>query len=180
MYKSMHKGFILHQLFEENPDFVNRLPRMEQELCNLYIVKSFDQKNIAQLYGITQGAVSSRLKRITERLQFMKQISLNFDITQFDQTLSPLFNPFEIELLRSMLETTCQSETARRLNVLFNLTKKSNSKKYNSMNQVKVRYRFEKCLNELKKYHHPYYELFKMIKQNLYLLYEVKLPHFSR
>ena len=70
-----------------------------------------------------------------------------------------------------MLETTCQSETARRLNELYEDT---------TMNQVKVRYRFEKCMDKMKEAHHPYLNLFLLIKKNLYMIYDLKLPQFGR
>jgi predicted transcriptional regulator len=174
----------LDQMIQENPDFVKKLPKVEQELCELYFTKKMCQKEISYLWGITQGAISSRLSRVKKRLEFMKELS-NFDITNFDEMLSPFFDAFEIELLRTMMETTCQSETAHRLNNLFNLTEEPAfysglNPKYNAMTQVKVRHRFEKCLMKLKFCKHPYHELFLKIKQNLYMFHEVKLPHFDR
>jgi hypothetical protein len=171
----------LIQLIEENPDLVKKLPQSEQELCEYYLIKKLNQKEIATLLGKTQGAVSSRLCRIRKRLQFIKDLS-NFDVSKFDEVLSPFFDALEIELLRGMMETTCQSETAQRLNSIFNLNERfsGDGHKYNGMTQVKVRHRFEKCLLRMKTIQHPYYELFLIIKQNLYLLHEVKLPHYDR
>jgi predicted transcriptional regulator len=172
---------LLSQIIEECPAFVTKLPKMEQELCDFYLVKRFNQKEIASLLGITQGAISSRLTKIRKRLKFMKYLS-SFDISTLNQILSPLFSSFEIELMRGMLETTCQTETARRLNVLFNLTEKPimSHQRHNSMNQVKVRHLFEKCLHKLSQHKHPYYDLFLAVKQNLYMLHAVKLPQFNR
>jgi predicted transcriptional regulator len=170
----------LFRAVEDNPGFFERLPKAEQNLYELHIVKKFNQKEIASLLGVTQGAISSRLSKIVKRLEFMQKLS-KFDLSEFENKLRTLFDPFEIELLRGMLETTCQSETARRLNVLFNLMEKcENVKNYNAMTQVKVRHRFEKCLLKMQKENHPYFDLFSFVKKNLYIMHEVKLSHFSR
>lgn len=158
---------------ERNPEYLKKLPKIEQDLYFYYAMKNMNQKEIAKIMGVTQGAISSRLSRLAKRVKFLQRLE-EFDLNNFEEKLS-LFDAFEIELLRGMLETTCQSETARRLNQLYNLDGASKD----SMNQVKVRHRFEKILSKMQKIEHPYYKLFLFIKNNLYMLHQIKLPHFS-
>ena len=150
--------------------YVNRLPLTERQIYDYYVVRGMNQKEIAKILNMTQGGISSRVKRLLRRIDFLKRLEV-YDILSIDQDLSSLFNIFEIELLKGMLETTNQSETARRLNVLFNLQGNR------AMNQIKVRYRFNKYLEKLKDT--KYYDLFMLIYNNLYMLHEVKLPHFN-
>lgn len=166
-------------IIERSPEYFQKLPNKEQDLYNLYVIKKMRQKDIADLWGVTQGSISSRLRRIEERFCFLDKLKL-FDTSQIDQDLSKIFNPFEIELLKGMMKTTCQTETARRLNTLFGLSDESKDRSGNRMTQVKVRHQFEKCLEKLKTESQIYHSLFSLIKQNLYILHEVKLPHFSR
>jgi len=156
-------------IVKKNPDFLKKLPGFERELYFYRTEKKMHQKDIAKIMGVTQGAISSRLSRLVRRIQFMQRLQ-EYDLSNFEQALSPLFSPFEIDVLKGMLETTCQSETARRLNELYEDT---------TMNQVKVRYRFEKCMDKMKEAHHPYLNLFLLIKKNLYMFHDLKLPQFG-
>jgi len=157
--------------------YIRRLSETEQNIYNLIEINGLDQKSVAKLEGVTQGAISSRLSRICKKIGYLYQIS-QFDVSNIDNDLGHIFGPFETELVKGMIGTTCQSETARILNQMFNLM--GNKK----MNQVKIRHRFEKCLKQLKDNKDPllikYYNLLKMTKENLYMLYEVKLPKWER
>jgi len=169
------------QFIESNQRNLNRLPDIEQKLYHLYLEKDFSQKDVSILLGMTQGGVSSRLKRMEARLMFLNKLE-SFDLEGLDASLRTLFGPFDMELLKGMLRTTCQSETADSLNSLFNLSSKRGigSKTPPAMTQVKVKYRFEKCLELMKKNSSAYYELFLLIENNLYILHEVNLPHFNK
>lgn len=196
MIETINRRNTIHDYSE----YVVFLPETEQTLI-MYMSQDMPQKEIARIMGVTQGAVSSRLKRAIQRLTFLKELK-KFNFDNFEQDLQPIFSNLEIALLKSMTETTCQSETARILNNTFN----------NGMTQVKVRYRFEKCIIYLKglcealnyqsqvrdkfgavlkdstgkpdialdaKKYLKYYKLFTLVKANLYKLHEVKLPHFG-
>lgn len=166
--------------FEEIKPFLNRLPPREYDLVELYYVERKNQKDIAKMFGVTQGAVSSRLSRAKKRLIFLRDLP-KISNNEIDERLCDYFDEIELEIIKFMMETTCQSKTAELINSKFQI---SDEKK--KMTQVKVRHRFEKCLTrlkeemktdpELKKYHH----LLRFIKDNLYKLHEVKLPHFDR
>ena len=166
--------------FEDIRPLLNRLPAREYDLVELYCVYRKNQKDIAKMFGVTQGAISSRLARAKKRLIFLRNLP-KITEEEIDQDLSKLFEETELEIIKFMMQTTCQSKTAQLLNEKFNY---SDEKK--KMTQVKVRHRFEKCLNKLdeeSKSHlefKKYFHLLKYIKKNLYLLHEVLLPHFSR
>lgn len=156
----------------EHPEYLQKLPKAEQDLYDLYINHRMGQKEIANLLGMTQGAVSSRLTRARKRLDFLLKLE-GFDFNNLYQDLSKIFNEFELCLLQTMCRTTCQTETAQILNDVYGF--KGNKK----MNQVKVRHRFCNCLKKMEKTNSKYYELFFLINKNPYILHEVRLPHFE-
>lgn len=159
---------------------LDRLPPREVDLIELYYKRNKNQKDIARIFGVTQGAISSRLSRARARLRFLRDLP-KITESEIDQDLKECFNPLEIEIIKGMIKTTCQSETATLINEKLDLVDPKRR-----MTQVKVRHRFEKCIikleitikarPELKKYR----DLLIFIKSNLYKLHEVVLPHFDR
>ena len=166
--------------YEEMLPFIERLPERERDLLNLYYKEEKNQKDIAKMFGVTQGAVSSRLSRARSRLRFLRGMP-KIDHNDIENALKSHFETIEIEIIKCMMKTTCQSKTALLINERFGF--KEEKKR---MTQVKIRHRFEKCINQLAdmKKKNPsmakYHNLLGYIKQNLYMLHEVKLPHFDR
>jgi len=166
--------------YDEIRPFLYRLPPREIDLIELYYTEHKNQKDIAKIFGVTQGAISSRLTRAKKRLKFLRNLPKITD-DEIDVELGPFFETLELEIIKYMMKTTCQSKTAQLINEKFSFTEEKKK-----MTQVKVRHRFEKCLikiksemedkTELKKFH----TLLSIIKNNLYLLHEVRLPHFDR
>jgi DNA-binding MarR family transcriptional regulator len=165
--------------FEEIEPYLHKLPPREIDLVTLYRKYGKNQKDIARIFDVTQGAVSSRLRRAAERLQFLRDLPKISD-EEIDLHLSKIFTEHEVEIIKCMKETTCQSKTAELVNFKFGL------KNGEGMTQVKVRHRFEKCLTKLAhlKENDPkylrFYTLLMFIKKNLYMRHEVLLPHFNR
>jgi hypothetical protein len=93
----------------------------------------------------------------------------------------PMFDKIEMAIMKHMMATTCQSRTAEIINEEFCL---SDIKE--RMTQVKIRHRYEKAIYKLDKLQKMdpkyvrYYGLLILIKNNLYKLHEVVLPHFDR
>jgi predicted transcriptional regulator len=166
--------------FEDIEPFLNKLPPREIDLLTLYRKFGKNQKDIARMFSVTQGAVSSRLKRALDRLKFLRDLP-KITEEEIDQALGNIFDPMEVEIIKCMKETTCQSRTAEIINQRFCLTDEKHR-----MTQVKVRHRFEKCLLRLAALQNGcqeyvrFYNLLLIIKNNLYMLHEVKLPHFDR
>jgi predicted transcriptional regulator len=165
--------------FEDIEPFLHKLPPREIDLVTLSRKYGKNQKDIAKMFSVTQGAVSSRLRRAASRLQFLRDLPKITDL-EIETQLSKVFDdPIEIEIIKCMKDTTCQSRTAVLINEKFKFTDEKKR-----MTQVKVRHRFEKCLARLAvlKETDPkyirFYNLMKFIKNNLYALHEGFLPHF--
>jgi predicted transcriptional regulator len=166
--------------YEEMQPFLSRLPEREIDLVELYYKHGKNQKDIARIFGVTQGAISSRLSRARTRLKFLSALP-KISEEEIDKNLHVFFDEMELEIIKYMMKTTCQSKTAQLINQKFGLVDEKKR-----MTQVKVRHRFEKCIallkEEMKKNSglKKYYDLLIFIKENLYMLHEVILPHFDR
>lgn len=166
--------------YEEIKPFLSQIPPREQDLIELYYCDGKNQKDIAKMFGVTQGAVSSRLSRAKKRLQFLRDLP-KISGEEIEKALGKYFDKIEVEIIKCMMETTCQSATADIINAKFHLVDEKNR-----MTQVKVRHRFERCriFLDANKHKKPelakYSNLMEFIKKNLYKLHEVRLPHFDR
>jgi predicted transcriptional regulator len=165
-------------LLEDFRPFISRLPQREIDLIEMYYKKNKKQKEIANFFGVTQGAISHRLSRARKRLAFLRDMpKLTQDIRDI---LAEHFTEFEIDVIIFMIETTCQSRTANILNEKHELEGRD------QMTQVKVRHKFDRSIEKLKKLKKSHselkdvLELVKYIKSNLYMLHEVVLPHFDK
>lgn len=164
--------------FEEFEPFIQKLPKREQDLIEMYYQDDKKQKEIADFFGVTQGAISHRLSRAKKRLAFLKKMPKI--IGDLKNILQKHFNSFEIDLLCYMIQTTCQSKTAELLNKKYKLEGK------NVMTQIKVRHKFDRYIEKMNKLKRTdkelkdCYKLAKYIKNNLYMLHEVILPHFFK
>jgi len=163
---------------EDFKPFISKLPQREIDLIEMYYKKNKKQKEIANFFGVTQGAISHRLSRARKRLAFLRDMpKLTQDIRE---VLEKHFNEFEIDVIIYMIETTCQSRTAGILNEQYGLKDKD------QMTQVKVRHKFDRAIVKLKRLKKTevelkdVYELVNYIKKNLYMLHEVILPHFKK
>lgn len=167
--------------YEELKPFLNRLPPREQDLIELYYRDNKNQKDIAKMFGVTQGAISSRLSRAFTRLRFIRDVP-KLSPVDVEEKLKNYFDETEIDIIIGMMQTTCQSKTAAIINERQGLNDDTKKR----MTQVKVRHRFEKCIGRLKALMSldpelkEYYRLLCFIKKNLYKLHEVRLPHFDR
>lgn len=164
--------------FEDFLPYISKLPPREIDLIEMYYRKEKKQKEIAHFFGVTQGAISHRIKRAKKRLEFLRDMpKISEDIKS---VLSPYFEELEIDLILLMVETTCQSKTADIMNTRYNL------KDNNKMTQVKIRHKFDRYIKKLEKIKEncthliDCYKLVVYIKDNLYMLHEVILPHFDK
>ena len=99
---------------EDFQTFIDKLPERERDLLEMYFKKKKKQKEIAVFFGVTQGAISHRLSRAIERLEFLRdmpKLTVGLDVL-----LKGHFEDFEVDLINCMVQTTCQSETANLLN----------------------------------------------------------------
>jgi len=163
---------------EDYEEFIRRLPQREQDLIEMYCRARKKQKEIAAFFGVTQGAVSHRLTRAIQRLKYLRDMpKLTQDLREL---LKDHFSSFDIDVVETMIETTCQSKTAALLNRRHRLRGDK------QMTQVKVRHRFERAVMKLETLlgDHPeldiVHKLTTYVKKNLYMMHEVILPHFNR
>jgi len=180
---SNEKGFFYDQedsmfCYEDFQPFIEKLPQREIDLIEMYYRNGKKQKEIADYFDVTQGAVSHRLSRACKRLKFLRDMpKINGSIKDI---LNNHFKPFEIDIITLMIETTCQSRTANLLNTRHKL------RGNDQMTQVKVRHKFDRFIERVEKLKKTdtdlavCYNLMKYIKGNLYMMHEVILPHFDR
>jgi len=118
---------------EKIKSVLDRLPDRENDLIRLYFFLDKKQMDIAEIFGITQAAVSYRIKRALDRIRFLVDMPDldKDDIYEFMQPIMP--TDLDAKIFREMYETSCQSEVANRLDVT----------------QGRVRHRFIKNLKHL-------------------------------
>lgn len=164
--------------FEDFRPFLDKIPQREVDLIEMYYREDKKQKEIADFFGVTQGAISHRLSRARKRLKFLRDMPKLEDDPRV--MLADYFSEFECDLFVFMIETTCQSKTADILNEKYKLSEGE------KMTQIKVRHKFDRYIDRLKqlKRIHPElnscYELARYVKNNLYMLHEVILRHFNK
>lgn len=118
---------------EKIKSVLDRLPDRETDLIRLYYFLDKKQMDIAEIFGITQAAVSYRIKRALARIRFLVDMPDldKHDIYEFMTPIMP--TELDAKIFKEMYETTCQSEVANRLDVT----------------QGRVRHRFIKNLKHL-------------------------------
>lgn len=162
---------------EDFLQFKELLPETEREICQLFFIEGVTQIDIAKKYAMTQGAVSSRIKRMKKRIRYIKKTAnIEMDIGY----LNSFFNAFSIDLINTLIKTTCQSLTGSILNKKYKLVGGA------VMSQGKVRTRWNLYKNKISKAMvlpghgqlRKIYDRMVMTEQNLYILHDLKLPHF--
>jgi hypothetical protein len=141
------------------------IPPREVDLIDMYYRKKKKQKEIATFFSISQGAVSLRdMPKIEDR--------------ELQGQLKEVFPAIDADVVFFMIRTTCQSKTAQLVNRRF---------KASNLTQVKVRHKFHRAVTALSNAakDDPRYETtatlaFYILKKGLYMLHEVKLPHFDK
>jgi hypothetical protein len=150
-------------------ELLPKIPEREADLIELYFETGLKQAAIAQIFGVTQAAVSYRLERGIHRLKFL--ISLP-QVTEEEMRADLPYVPFkkvDVDILVGMWVTTCQSEVATRLN----------------LTQGNVRHRFFEAVKLLEKRGSeepkftPYAQIFSSIANNFTILKFVELPQWK-
>lgn len=164
---------------EELAPYLCRIPDKEVDMITMYYVKGKKQKEIAEFFDISQGAVSHRLSRAKKRLKFLKDMP-KIEVSILQDFLSRIFDDLTVRILISMTQTTCQSLTAIILNDELKLTG------VDRLTQVKVRHKFlraKKVLSAKAEEDVSFKsvsDFITYISKGNYMLHEVKLPHFNR
>lgn len=148
---------------------LDRIPDREADLIYLYYVCKKRQADIAEIFNVTQAAISYRLDRGIKRIKFLLSIP---DVTEEDmrEDLSGIFAPIDVNILVGMWQTTCQSVVASKL----------------QLTQGRVRHRFFKAVEVLRdaasddETFEPYHKIFSSISsKNFNILRAVQLPQWA-
>lgn len=172
---------------------LERIPEREADLIQLYFVENKRQADIAEIFEVTQAAVSYRLARGIERLKFLVTLpkvteeTLRADLTNVFPTLYECAKCdksadcdvcggsgkiyIDVEILVGMWLTTCQSAVASKLGLI----------------QGRVRHRFFNAVTVLEEVashdekYAPYQKIFSSLAvgKKFNILREVKLPQWS-
>ena len=149
---------------------LDRIPEREADLIQLYYIQKKRQADIADIFGVTQAAISYRLDRGLQRIRFLLSIpQLSEEDLRRDLPEVP-FKAIDVDILVGMWETTCQSEVAARL----------------GLTQGRVRHRFFRAVKTLQSAAErdarfsPFSVVFsKISEKNFNVLREVKLPQWQ-
>jgi len=134
------------------------IPPKEADFVELYYFLNIKQAAIADLFGVSQPTVCYRLQRAQKRLKYLIGLP-EYDKDDMEKFLHMVLKDhIDIEIMKMMPETTCQSEVARALKA----------------SQGFVRHRFFRSLKRIKSYPGEeakvYQEVFTYVSQNLNML----------
>jgi predicted XRE-type DNA-binding protein len=149
---------------------LDKIPEREADLIQLYYIQKKRQSDIAEIFGVTQAAISYRLSRGIQRIKFLLSIPcVTEEDLRKDLPLVPL-KRIDVDILVGIWKTTCQSDVATKLRIT----------------QGRVRHRFfiavEQLRNKAEKdaKFEPYNCIFTSIANKRFnILKEVKLPQWS-
>lgn len=149
---------------------LDRIPDREADLIQLYYIQKKRQADIAEIFGVTQAAISYRLDRGIQRIRFLVSIPKVTEEEMRRDLPGVPFKPIDIDILIGMWKTTCQSEVALRL----------------GLTQGRVRHRFFGAVKQLEKKakedtrFEPYHRVFSTIaNKHFNILKEIRLPQWA-
>jgi DNA-directed RNA polymerase specialized sigma24 family protein len=148
------------KLMEKVRGMLDFLPPVEADFVELYFFKRIKQTDIASIFGVSQPTVCYRLYRAIDRIKFLL-ILPKVDVEKMRADLSKFMSdPMDIDIMMHMYETTCQSESAKRLKV----------------SQGLVRHRFIRSIKKMDSDESMqfYAEIFTMISENLNIMRDVR------
>lgn len=96
---------------------LDRLPSRESDLIRLYFFMNKKQTDIAEIFNITQAAVSYRLKRALDRIRFLVEIPEVSKEDLYEDLLPVMPSKLDARIFAEMFESTCQSEVAEILEI---------------------------------------------------------------
>lgn len=158
-------GSISEEMPEESESYLEdirkvlpMIPPREADFVELYYFCRIKQAAIADLFGVSQPTICYRLQRAKKRIKYLIELP-TYDLKDLDKFLHLVLEDYtDIEIMKRMLETTCQSEVARSLNA----------------SQGFVRHRFYRSLKRIQKYPGEtsklYQEVFSYLSKNLNVL----------
>lgn len=153
------------KMMEKVRVMLDLLPPVEADFVEMYFFKHIKQTDIATIFGVSQPTVCYRLYRAIDRIKFLLTLpKVDLDVMRADLSRF-MSDPMDIDIMVYMYETTCQSESAKRLKV----------------SQGLVRHRFIRSIKKMQGYEamQNYYGIFSMIANNLNIMREVRRRQIS-
>ncbi len=144
---------------------LDNIPPREADFVELYFFKRVRQTAIADIFNVSQPTVCYRLQRAAARIKYLLGLP-EYDVAQMRKDLAGVLgDPIDVDVMLGMVETTCQSEVAKRMGV----------------SQGFVRHRFLRTIAALEKLPgmSAYVDVFKHVSQNLNILREVQRAKWS-
>lgn len=164
-------GILAHLHYETQvKPLLDKIPSREADIVHLYYVLKKKQADIAEIFGVTQAAISYRLDRGIQRIRFLLSIPQVTEEEMRQELPDVPLKPIDVNILVGMWQTTCQSEVATRL----------------GLTQGRVRHRFFGAVKLLEKRATEdeafmrYHKVFSAIASKKFnILREVKLPQWQ-
>jgi len=150
---------------EQVREVLDQIPPREADFVELYFFQRLRQTTIAEMFNISQPTVCYRLQRAASRLRYLIDMPTH-DLWLMEQDLrGVLTDPKDIRIMIGMVETTCQSEVAKRMGVT----------------QGFVRHRFFRTIERLKKMRDmdQYVRVFEHVAGNLNILKETQRSQWN-
>jgi len=182
-------------------ELLSKIPPREIDLIYMYFILGKGQKQMARILGITQGAVSLRLRKAIKRLQFLTNLpkvdirEMEADLINFlnggekkvwCQKCRKEFNEFITQCPNCLSEILITNIEVTIMLRMFETSCQSIVAREVGLSQCGVRHRFLRNLKKMegeakndpkfKKYHTS----LKMISENLNILREVEVPRWKR
>jgi predicted XRE-type DNA-binding protein len=149
---------------------LDRIPDREADLIELYYIRKKRQADIAEIFDVTQAAISYRLDRGLQRIKFLLSIPQITESEMRSSLPSVPLKPIDVDILVGMWKTTCQSEVATQL----------------GLTQGRVRHRFFGAVKLLERKAaedtslEPLFKVFSSIaSKNFNILRAVRLPQWE-
>ena len=136
------------------------LPSIEADFVDLYFFRHVKQTDIAVIFGVSQPTVCYRLARAIDRIKYYLRVPHVPEEELREKLVAFLPDPLDVSIMVYMYETTCQSETAKRLGV----------------SQGLVRHRFIRSIEKMQADEgmRSYGDIFQLVSENLNIMREVR------
>jgi len=182
-------------------DLLLRIPPREVDLIYMYFILGKGQKQMARILGVTQGAISLRLRKAIKRLQFLINLP-KVDVDEMRKDLICFLNGNEVkywcpkchkefENSFSLCPNCSEENLIENIEVtimlrIFETSCQSVVAREVGLSQCGVRHRFLRNLKKIqeKSKDDPkfkiYYTSLKMVSDNLNILREVEVPRWKK
>jgi DNA-directed RNA polymerase specialized sigma subunit len=153
------------QNLERVREIMEELPPREADFVDLYFFSHKTQTDIAEIFKVSQPTVCYRLQRATARIRFVLGLPDVSEEEMLRALREFLSDDEDVQIMRLMYETTCQSAVAKRLGVT----------------QGKVRHRFMRSTKRMlgSPSMQKLARIFGLIAENLNILHEVDRPSWD-